>query len=775
MNKFIYCLTACFFIFFVNISALEKEDLTSYVNPMSCNHFKSGKIVIYKTIPNAIKSETFKVTANGQELFTEHYKATNLAQFASEGTVNLTIEASQPIYKYRIFPERYGIQAKLEGDKMQITIPESPVQLIITINNLERLIVYSDVPEKDKPTLEQANVVSLKAFGIDSTGTENVTAKLQHAIDSLATCTEKKILFVPTGIYKCSNIIVPSNIDIYLEDGSLLLGTGVVADYTDLIARKDTAQFVKDLYDYVAIGQLSMMNATNSRIYGRGTVDAQGDILWDKNNRANMLHVFYTYNCKNIRVEGINLRNSYGWTTVMETTHDAVFDNVKVLTVPHHEMADGFDVIGGCSDITLLNCFAYCNDDPFALNNITSTRDFEVKNITVKNFIGWNPRANSIRLGFWMWANTENLYFENMDFGYANKSALVIHPPRWNDYNGITVNPVYKNIQFKNCNFEDCGRLCGLLFDCSIACDSVKFINCTFDAEKSSIVSGCEKDGHIGKVVFENLVIAGKAISTAAQGNILDTTLVDNITFSNKQPVKKASKQTEMATAPVLEIDSANNELKIKVTGPVGYEIRYTTDETEPMSNSEIYTNAISISKDKVFKAKCFKAGLMPSWVAECNLKQTYLAATANKSDKAGLHYNYYEGFWELMPDYSKLHAIKEGTVSNVNYLDMLKTRQKTDGYGMLYTGYLNVPVEGPYTFNIASDDGSKLYIDGKLIVDNDGVHAQVEKESIAYLKSGKHVFRLEYFEKVGGEAFNLLIGLGNSELQSIPNIWLSN
>jgi len=34
VNKFIYCLTACFFIFIVNISALEKEDLTSYVNPM---------------------------------------------------------------------------------------------------------------------------------------------------------------------------------------------------------------------------------------------------------------------------------------------------------------------------------------------------------------------------------------------------------------------------------------------------------------------------------------------------------------------------------------------------------------------------------------------------------------------------------------------------------------------------------------------------------------------------------------------------------------------
>jgi hypothetical protein len=56
----------------------------------------------------------------------------------------------------------------------------------------------------------------------------------------------------------------------------------------------------------------------------------------------------------------------------------------------------------------------------------------------------------------------------------------------------------------------------------------------------------------------------------------------------------------------------------------------------------------------------------------------------------------------------------------------------------------------------LLSDDGSKLYIDGKLIVDNDGCHGELEKSENAQLTEGMHVIRVDYFDNINGESLKL-------------------
>jgi hypothetical protein len=63
------------------------------------------------------------------------------------------------------------------------------------------------------------------------------------------------------------------------------------------------------------------------------------------------------------------------------------------------------------------------------------------------------------------------------------------------------------------------------------------------------------------------------------------------------------------------------------------------------------------------------------------------------------------------------------------------------------YNGYFYVDNPGRYRFLLASDDGSKLYIDGKELIDNDGTHAiQPETGSIT-LNGGIHRIRISYFQ----------------------------
>ncbi len=72
------------------------------------------------------------------------------------------------------------------------------------------------------------------------------------------------------------------------------------------------------------------------------------------------------------------------------------------------------------------------------------------------------------------------------------------------------------------------------------------------------------------------------------------------------------------------------------------------------------------------------------------------------------------------------------------------------------FTGFLPIKTAGKYSFRLASDDGSMLYIDGKKVIDNDGVHGVESKEASLQLTPGAHEIRVDWFEKDGGEELSL-------------------
>jgi len=70
--------------------------------------------------------------------------------------------------------------------------------------------------------------------------------------------------------------------------------------------------------------------------------------------------------------------------------------------------------------------------------------------------------------------------------------------------------------------------------------------------------------------------------------------------------------------------------------------------------------------------------------------------------------------------------------------------------FGADMTGFLNVASDGSYTFNLTSDDGSLLYIDGSLIVDDSGIHGPASASGSVALTAGVHSFEVQYFECCG-------------------------
>lgn len=84
----------------------------------------------------------------------------------------------------------------------------------------------------------------------------------------------------------------------------------------------------------------------------------------------------------------------------------------------------------------------------------------------------------------------------------------------------------------------------------------------------------------------------------------------------------------------------------------------------------------------------------------------------------------------------------------------------KTDYFVMRWCGWLKSDNAGLWQFRTNSDDGSRLYIDNKLIVDNDGLHGMTAKQGLANLKRGWHKLVIVFFEKNGGAGLQVSVGV---------------
>ena len=79
------------------------------------------------------------------------------------------------------------------------------------------------------------------------------------------------------------------------------------------------------------------------------------------------------------------------------------------------------------------------------------------------------------------------------------------------------------------------------------------------------------------------------------------------------------------------------------------------------------------------------------------------------------------------------------------------------DGWSATWRGTLTPPATGDYLLALSSDDGSRLYVDGRLVIDHWGDHASSSKTATVALRAGRPVaIRVDYYEKAGEASLRL-------------------
>jgi hypothetical protein len=182
----------------------------------------------------------------------------------------------------------------------------------------------------------------------------------------------------------------------------------------------------------------------------------------------------------------------------------------------------------------------------------------------------------------------------------------------------------------------------------------------------------------------------------------------------------------------------------------------YTTDGSIPTFSSQLYESPFKLDTTAVITAISFDKngnGSVPV--------KAYFRFVSTKQNQ-GVKVQYFSGEnlgWNHMPVFQSLQSshkwytyefeLNRETVSS-------KLSHGNTTFGCILESNIQIDESGLFTFYLRSDDGSKLYIDDKEIVNNDGDHGVIEKNGTVQLKIGLHKIKVEYYNGSGGYWLNL-------------------
>ncbi len=233
----------------------------------------------------------------------------------------------------------------------------------------------------------------------------------------------------------------------------------------------------------------------------------------------------------------------------------------------------------------------------------------------------------------------------------------------------------------------------------------------------------------------------------------------------NKSMINKKIFSNHIASAPVISSDKkiAVKPAAIHINISTIYsnaQIYYTLDGTEPNDKSLRYKEPFKIFDDAVIKSIVISKeyGKSASTTLTCKFLEP--------GKIMGLMYDYYVGQWTQMPDFTSMKPNKTGQTDKV---DFSKVELPADFFGFRFYGGLVIPENGEYTFYVTSDDGTKLFLDGKLEVDNYALQGPTTKTVKLKLEKGVHPFELHYFDWIAQEVLTFEIEGPGLPRQIVP------
>ena len=202
--------------------------------------------------------------------------------------------------------------------------------------------------------------------------------------------------------------------------------------------------------------------------------------------------------------------------------------------------------------------------------------------------------------------------------------------------------------------------------------------------------------------------------------------------------------------------------LAIVATEPNNEELTYHATDLPIGLNINQYTGVIS---GQVIRTGLYNPVITVS-NSDSNIETQFNWKVFPSDSSPGVSYEYFEGSWSLLPDFDQLVPVSTGNFKNFT----TQPRNKINNFAFRFSSRIIIQEAGVYTFYTSSNDGSKLWIDGNLVVDNDGLHGMQERSGQINLSAGQHSILVGMFELTGGEELNVQYSSPSISKRTIPN-----
>ncbi len=252
----------------------------------------------------------------------------------------------------------------------------------------------------------------------------------------------------------------------------------------------------------------------------------------------------------------------------------------------------------------------------------------------------------------------------------------------------------------------------------------------------------------------------GKPVKTAFEGFVSDDgyptleRVKEPIIIPTASGYKKAGGLFDEEATLLFENPNSNGE------------VRFTTDGSMPTATSELVKEALTLDKNTVVRAAIFKDGKISSNVAEAYIR------VKESEKKAPVAYDvFYLDDLRTIPALAGKTPHAKGNIFEITSEEVKEEIKSNTAVRFRTT--LGIQKEGKYKFYTRSDDGSRLWINNTLVVDNDGDHGVIEKDGEITLLPGNYPLEVVWFNGGGGGWLDVYYKTDDVPKQILPTTML--
>jgi polygalacturonase len=433
------------------------------------------------------------------------------ANFAVAKGCKATIEvtAKESFSAYTLSPKSRKISATKNGNA--IKFESGPNYLILKLDSKELLFILIDEQEVNPPKVGDSNVISIADSKVDNTGATLETVKIQAAIDKASGATQN-ILYFPPGRYKTGEISMKSNMTLYLAAGAILDGSTKTGDYAA----------AGPAVENTTHGVLHMNNVTNANVLGRGVIDGNGSVIRGTSNDTPSfkIDVMRIDGSTKIVVDGILVRDSVFWNTLVYNSDQVTFRNYKVInrrpTTTTYNQTDGIDF--DCStNGSVYNAFVYSGDDSLSPKREEEGK-LDTNNITYEKVVAYSNSA-ATKVGTKTFGKViDAITFKDIDVVKAGRAmaidandTAVIQNVKWEDIR-------IESVDDKLIDLEEDRAPDWRTAPNTSTIKNASFTNVSADVNKTIYIHGKSSSVTVNGVTFSGFTVQGKAVTSQSGG-----------------------------------------------------------------------------------------------------------------------------------------------------------------------------------------------------------------------------------------------------------------